>query len=127
VAAAFRENPHPLQALAPQAANKNEGGPLEAVLAPIGLHDYTSQQLKRRCGEMADVTDLEFVAARLTSSGRSRMREHQRHKTAISDADANGDPIVRWKAFARGAAAFFIKPKCGDEFLAGVQSAFAAN
>jgi hypothetical protein len=34
---------------------------------------------------------------------------------------------VRWKALAAGAAAFFIKPKFGDEFLVGVRSAFAAN
>jgi len=40
---------------------------------------------------------------------------------------ANDDRIVRWKALAAGAAAFFIKPECGDEFLAGVRSAFAAN
>jgi hypothetical protein len=86
VAAAFRENPHPLQALAPQAANKNEGGPLEAVLAPIGLHDYTSQQLKRRCGEMADVTDLELDVIRLTSFVRWCMCEHEWHKATTSDA-----------------------------------------
>jgi FixJ family two-component response regulator len=59
--------------------------------------------------------------------------EVQRRLSGISPSTrvivltANGDPVVRWKAFARGAAAFFIKPKCGDEFLAGVQSAFAAN
>jgi len=28
---------------------------------------------------------------------------------------------------AAGAAAFFIKHECGDEFLAGVRSAFAPN
>jgi FixJ family two-component response regulator len=59
--------------------------------------------------------------------------EVQRRLSGISPSTrvivltANGDPIVRWKALAMGAAAFFIKPECGDEFLAGVRSAFAAN
>ena len=59
--------------------------------------------------------------------------EVQRRLSGISPSTrvivltANTDPIVRWKAFARGAAAFFVKPECGDAFLAGVRSAFAAN
>ena len=59
--------------------------------------------------------------------------EVQRQLSGISPSTrvvvltANGDRIVRWKALAAGAVAFFIKPKCGDEFLAGVRSAFAAN
>ncbi|PYK32469.1 MAG: DNA-binding response regulator, partial [Verrucomicrobia bacterium] len=47
--------------------------------------------------------------------------------TRVIVLTANDDRIVRWKALAAGAAAFFIKPECGDEFLAGVRSAFAAN
>src|SRR5260370_30516899 len=47
--------------------------------------------------------------------------------TRVIVLTANDDRIVRWKALAAGAAAFFIKPQCGDEFLAGVRSAFAAN
>ena len=59
--------------------------------------------------------------------------EVQRRLSGISPSTrvivltANDDRIVRWKALAAGAAAFFIKPECGDEFLAGVRSAFAAN
>ena len=59
--------------------------------------------------------------------------EVQRRLSGISPSTkvivltAKDDPVVRWKALARGAAAFFIKAKCGDEFLAGVRSAFAAN
>jgi FixJ family two-component response regulator len=59
--------------------------------------------------------------------------EVQRRLSGISPSTrvivltANDDRIVRWKALAAGAAAFFIKPVCGDEFLAGVRSAFAAN
>ena len=59
--------------------------------------------------------------------------EVQRRLSGISPSTrvivltANDDRIVRWKALAAGAAAFFIKPECGDEFLAGVLSAFAAN
>src|SRR5260370_1163987 len=59
--------------------------------------------------------------------------EVQRRLSGISPSTrvivltANDDRIVRWKALAAGAAAFFIKPQCGDEFLAGVRSAFAAN
>jgi len=59
--------------------------------------------------------------------------EVQRRLSGISPSTrvivltANDDRIVRWKALAAGAVAFFIKPECGDEFLAGVQSAFAAN
>jgi len=47
--------------------------------------------------------------------------------TRVIVLTANDDQIVRWKALAAGAASFFIKPQCGDEFLAGVQSAFATN
>ena len=59
--------------------------------------------------------------------------EVQRRLSGISPSTrvivltANDDRIVRWKALAAGAASFFIKPQCGDEFLAGVQSAFATN
>ena len=59
--------------------------------------------------------------------------EVQRRLSGISPSTrvivltANDDRIVRWKALAAGAAAFFIKPECGDEFLAGVRSAFAAD
>jgi len=37
------------------------------------------------------------------------------------------DRVVRWKALAAGAAAFCIKPERDGEFLASVQSAFAAS
>ena len=47
--------------------------------------------------------------------------------TRVIVLTANDDRIVRWKALAAGATAFFIKPACSDEFLAGVRSAFAAN
>ena len=59
--------------------------------------------------------------------------EVQRRLSGISPSTrvivltANDDRIVRWKALAAGAAAFFIKPECGDEFLAGVRSAFACR
>jgi two-component system C4-dicarboxylate transport response regulator DctD len=59
--------------------------------------------------------------------------EVQRRLSGISPSTrviiltAKDDPIVRWKALATGAEAFFIKPECGNEFLAGVRSAFAAN
>ena len=59
--------------------------------------------------------------------------EVQRRLSGISPSTrvivltANDDRIVRWKALAAGAASFFIKPQCGDEFLARVQSAFATN
>ena len=59
--------------------------------------------------------------------------EVQRRLSGISPSTrvivltANDDRIVRWKALAAGAASFFIKPQCGDDFLAGVQSAFATN
>ena len=59
--------------------------------------------------------------------------EVQRRLSGISPSTrvivltANDDRIVRWKALAAGAAAFFIKPECGDEFLAGVRSAFACG
>jgi DNA-binding NarL/FixJ family response regulator len=47
--------------------------------------------------------------------------------TRVIVLTANDDRAVRWKALAAGAVAFFIKPERGDEFLAGVRSAFAAN
>jgi FixJ family two-component response regulator len=47
--------------------------------------------------------------------------------TRVIVLSANDDRVVRWKALAAGAAAFFIKLECDDEFLAGVRSAFAAN
>jgi FixJ family two-component response regulator len=59
--------------------------------------------------------------------------EVQRRLSGISPSTrvivltASDDRIVRWKALAAGAAAFFIKPECGDEFLAGVRSAFACR
>ena len=59
--------------------------------------------------------------------------EVQRRLSGISPStrvivlSANDDRIVRWKAAAAGAVAFFIKPACGDEFLAGVRSVFAAK
>jgi FixJ family two-component response regulator len=59
--------------------------------------------------------------------------EVQRRLSAISPStrvivlSANDDRIVRWKAAAAGAVAFFIKPACADEFLAGVRSVFAAK
>ena len=59
--------------------------------------------------------------------------EVQRRLSEVSPATrvivltAKDDRVVRWKALAAGAAAFFIKPERADEFLAGVQLAFAAN
>ena len=59
--------------------------------------------------------------------------EVQRRLSGISPStrvivlSANDDRIVRWKAAAAGAVAFFSKPACADEFLAGVQSVFAAK
>jgi FixJ family two-component response regulator len=59
--------------------------------------------------------------------------EVQRRLSGISPStrvivlSANDDRIVRWKAAAAGAVAFFIKPACADEFLAGVRSVFAAK
>jgi FixJ family two-component response regulator len=47
--------------------------------------------------------------------------------TRVIVLSANDDRVVRWKALAAGAAAFFIKHECDDEFLAGVRSAFAAQ
>ena len=47
--------------------------------------------------------------------------------TRVIVLTANDDRAVRWNALAAGAVAFFIKPERGDEFLAGVRSAFAAN
>ena len=59
--------------------------------------------------------------------------EVQRRLSEVSPATrvivltARDDLVVRWKALAAGAVAFFIKPERGDKFLAGVQLAFAAN
>jgi len=59
--------------------------------------------------------------------------EVQRRLSEVSPASrvivltARDDRVVRWKALAAGAAAFFIKPECDEEFLAGVRLAFAAN
>ncbi len=59
--------------------------------------------------------------------------EVQRRLSEVSSATrvivltARDDRVVRWKALAAGAAAFFIKPERDDEFIAGVRSAFAAN
>ncbi len=59
--------------------------------------------------------------------------EVQRRLSEVSPATrvivltARDDRVVRWKALAAGAAAFFIKPERDDEFIAGVRSAFAAN
>jgi len=59
--------------------------------------------------------------------------EVQRRLSEVSPATrvivltARDDRVVRWKALAAGAAAFFIKPESDDEFIAGVRSAFAAN
>ncbi len=59
--------------------------------------------------------------------------EVQRRLNEVSSATrvivltARDDRVVRWKALAAGAAAFFIKPERDDEFIAGVRSAFAAN
>jgi FixJ family two-component response regulator len=47
--------------------------------------------------------------------------------TRVIVLSANDDRVVRWKALSAGAAAFFTKPECDDEFLAGVRSAFAAQ
>ena len=59
--------------------------------------------------------------------------EVQRRLSEVSPATrvivltAKDDRVVRWKALAAGAAAFFIKPEHAEEFLAGVRLAFAAN
>ncbi len=59
--------------------------------------------------------------------------EVQRRLSEVSPATrvivltARDDRVVRWKALAAGAAAFFIKPERDDEFIAGIRSAFAAN
>ena len=45
--------------------------------------------------------------------------------TRVIVLTGKNDRAVRWKALAAGAAAFFVKPECDDEFLAGVR--FAAN
>lgn len=57
--------------------------------------------------------------------------EVQRRLSEVSPASrvivltGKDDRVVRWKAFAAGAVAFFIKPEGEDEFLAGVRLAFA--
>lgn len=45
--------------------------------------------------------------------------------TRVIVLTANSDNVVRWKALAAGAAAFFIKPASCNEFLASIRSAFA--
>ncbi|MGH8092917.1 MAG: response regulator [Chthoniobacterales bacterium] len=40
---------------------------------------------------------------------------------------SNDDPSVRSKTLSAGASAFFLKPAAPDEFLAAVESAFAAS
>jgi len=47
--------------------------------------------------------------------------------TRVIVLTANDDRVVRWKALAAGATAFFIKPARDDEFIASIRSAFAAN
>ena len=79
--------------------------------------------------------EIHHPRAVVIDMGMPRMNglEVQRRLSGISPSTrvivltANDDPIVRWKALARGAAAFFVKSECGDEFLAGVRSVFAAN
>jgi FixJ family two-component response regulator len=47
--------------------------------------------------------------------------------TRVIVLTANDDRVVRWKALAAGAAAFFIKPALGDKVIASIRSAFAAS
>jgi two-component system OmpR family response regulator len=47
--------------------------------------------------------------------------------TRVIVLTANDDRVVRWKAVAAGAAAFFIKPARDDEFIASIRSAIAAS
>jgi len=47
--------------------------------------------------------------------------------TRVIILTANDDRVVRWKALAAGAIAFFIKPARDDDFIASIRSAFAAS
>jgi FixJ family two-component response regulator len=48
-------------------------------------------------------------------------------ETRVIVLTANDDRLVRWKALATGAAAFFLKPARADKFIASIRSAFAAS
>ncbi len=56
----------------------------------------------------------------------SRLRELSPSSRVVV-LTSKDDPSVRSKAMDTGASAFFLKPVDDDAFLAGVQSAFAAN
>lgn len=95
---------------------RSAGWRVEAFLDPIAFLNHVRANQPR----VVVIDILMPIMSGLEVQSRLRKLSPSTQVVVLTSKD---DPSVRSESMSAGASAFFLKPVCGEEFLAGIKSA----